>query len=363
MQIINQIARFFVGGLFIFSGLIKVNDPVGTAIKLEEYFEVFSSDIASFFIVFVPYALYLSVFLCVLEVVLGVALILNHRIKLTVWLLLITIVFFTFLTFYSAYFNKVTDCGCFGDAIKLTPWESFIKDIILLVLILILFFNRRNIVPIFSKKVGEIVLIAATAVNLFIAWYAIAHLPFIDFRAYKIGNHIPTMMEPSGEFQYLYLMEKDGKIHKFDEYPTDKSFTFKELKILNPEVQPVVTDYSIWNDDGEYTEESFKGNKLYFIIYNVNKASSENIADMKELAQKLSGRVEVAVLTSSDEASFEAFRHEHQLSVPYFYSDATVLKTIVRSNPGLWLLKDGVVKGKWHHNDVPTSDEVFNLLY
>jgi len=131
--------RLLVGGLFIFSGLIKVNDPVGTSIKLNEYFDVFSNDIASFFFYFKSFALELAVFLVVVEVLLGVMLILGVKSRLTVWTLALMILFFTFLTFYSAYFNKVTDCGCFGDAIKLTPWESFYKDVILVVLIAILF--------------------------------------------------------------------------------------------------------------------------------------------------------------------------------------------------------------------------------
>ena len=136
MNKLTAAARYIVGFLFIISGLIKVNDPVGTQIKLEEYFEVFSSDIWSGFHALVPLALFLSVFLSVLEVVLGVALLVKYKMKITTTVLLVLIVFFTFLTFYSAYFNKVTDCGCFGDALKLTPWQSFIKDIVLLVLIM-----------------------------------------------------------------------------------------------------------------------------------------------------------------------------------------------------------------------------------
>ena len=129
MNLVATIVRFLVGGLFIFSGLIKINDPVGTAIKMEEYFEVFSTDFGSFFHAFVPYALPIAIFLCVLEVVLGLAIILNYRTNISIIVLLLLLAFFTFLTFYSAYFNKVTDCGCFGDAIKLTPWQSFYKDI------------------------------------------------------------------------------------------------------------------------------------------------------------------------------------------------------------------------------------------
>ena len=133
MRIIYTLSRYFVGSLFIFSGGIKINDPVGTQIKLEEYFQVFSSDFTSLFEIFIPFSLFISVFLCCLEIVIGFALLLNFRMKITSSVTMGLIIFFTFLTFYSAYFNKVTDCGCFGDAIKLTPWESFSKDIVLLV--------------------------------------------------------------------------------------------------------------------------------------------------------------------------------------------------------------------------------------
>src|SRR5690606_2551929 len=151
-QIFLMLVRLIVGGLFIFSGLIKVNDPVGTSIKLEEYFDVFSFDIAPFFAYLKEISLPLAVFWVVLEVVLGVMLIFGVKLRLTVVLLSLMIVFFTFLTFYSAYFNKVTDCGCFGDAIKLTPWESFYKDVFLLVLIAVLFFFRKDLVD--TRSVG-----------------------------------------------------------------------------------------------------------------------------------------------------------------------------------------------------------------
>ena len=210
MNIIKEFARYAVGALFIFSGAIKVNDPVGTQIKLTEYFEVFATDIAPFFEWFVPAALFLSVFLSVLEVVLGIALILGYRMKLTAWVLLAMIIFFTFLTFYSAYFNKVTDCGCFGDAIKPTPWQSFKKDIILLVFIGIVFWKKETYKPWFGKRFREFKIIGSTVFLIFIAIYAIMHLPFIDFRTYKVGNHLPTLMSNSEPLRYKYIVEKDG---------------------------------------------------------------------------------------------------------------------------------------------------------
>ena len=140
LRTVTRVCWFLLGALFIFSGLIKLNDPVGTAYKLEEYFEVFAVDFGSFFLYFKGIARTLSIILSSLEVILGAALLLRWHLRKTLWSLLALLVFFTFLTFYSAAFNKVTDCGCFGDFIKLTPWVSFTKDLFLLVLWAIVFF-------------------------------------------------------------------------------------------------------------------------------------------------------------------------------------------------------------------------------
>lgn len=361
MNIIKEFARYAVGGLFIFSGMIKVNDPVGTAIKLEEYFTVFSADIAPFFEWFVPAALFLSVFLSVLEVVLGVALIVGYRMKITAWILLAMIVFFTFLTFYSAYFNKVTDCGCFGDAIKLTPWQSFYKDIILLVLIGVIFWKKDTYNSFFSSFAREIQMGTLTLVLTIIAIYAIRNLPFIDFRTYKVGGHIPTLMKTSAPLKYEYVVEKDGERYSFENYPSEPGYTFIESNLLNPEAQPKITDLSVWNDNGDFTDELLTGNKLVIIVHNVEKASKAKIDRLRNLTYK-NPNFDTWILTSSGYEIFEGFRHSTQLAAPFFYADATVLKTIVRSNPGVWLIKDGTVLGKWHYRNTPLADEVVELL-
>lgn len=361
MKILKEIARYAVGGLFIFSGLIKVNDPVGTAIKLEEYFDVFSVDIAPFFEWFIPAALFLSVFLSVLEVVLGVALIIGYRMKITSWILLGMIVFFTFLTFYSAYFNKVTDCGCFGDAIKLTPWESFYKDIILLVLIVIIFIKKGDYNPFFSPLFREIKVIGTTVFMIAFALYAIQHLPFIDFRSYKIGAHIPTLMKNSEPLKYVYIMEKDGEEIEFETYPTDPSYTYIEARLTNPDAAAKITDLNVWINDEDKTGELLRGSKLLIIVHNSNKASLKKIDRIRNLTYQ-NDRFETWILTSSGYEIFEAFRHKNQLAAPYYFTDATVLKTIVRSNPGVVLIKDGTVLGKWHYNDTPLTDEVIEIL-
>ena len=215
MSWVKSAARFAVGGLFIFSGLIKVNDPVGTAIKLEEYFNVFSSDFASFFGALEPFALYFSIFLVVLEVALGVAVLINFRMPTTSWILLLLILFFTFLTFYSAFFNKVTDCGCFGDAIKLTPWESFTKDLILLSLILVIFPFRYQFKPLFGKRIGDLIIGLVVVVNVYLDIHAIGDHKFSKLRTYKTVGSIPTGMGPSGPLRNLYILEKDGEKFEF----------------------------------------------------------------------------------------------------------------------------------------------------
>lgn len=361
MNIIKEIARYITGSLFIFSGLIKINDPVGTAIKLREYFDVFAYDISPLFEWFVPVALFLSVFLSVLEVILGIALFIGYRMRITAWILLLLIIFFTFLTFYSAYFNKVTDCGCFGDAIKLTPWQSFAKDVVLLVLIVIIFIKKGEYRSFFSVFFREVKIVGATVVLVLLALYAIRHLPYIDFRVYKVGNYLPDLMRPSEPLRYEYILEKDGQQFKFESYPAEPGYTYIGSRLLNPGAQPKITDLSVWNDDGEFTDELMTGTKLVIIIQDVKKASLKRMDRIRNLTYQNS-HFQTWILTSSSYDVFEAFRHRHQLGAPYFFADATVLKTIVRSNPGIWLIKDGTVLGKWHYRDTPLAKDIIPLL-
>ncbi|PRY87888.1 BT_3928 family protein [Mongoliibacter ruber] len=360
-QTLLFIIRLFVGGLFIFSGLIKVNDPVGTAIKLEEYFDVFSNDIASFFYLFKDIALPLAVFLVVAEVVLGVMLILGVRLRLTVWALGLMILFFTFLTFYSAYFNKVTDCGCFGDAIKLTPWESFIKDIILLVLIGVLFFYRNSLSnsgPAWAKWTVRVSLVLSVA----LAITAIRNLPFIDFRAYKEGVNIPEAMQPSAPLQYEYVMEKDGEEFIFDQYPSDDSYEFKEMKLVNEDALPKISDFAVWNDDGDYTDEILTGRKAVILITSISKMNRAYLEKLDEVMRGLEGTpITPLVVAASSQNEIDTLIQDRAWNVTGYQADATVIKTIMRSNPGLMLLDEGKVLRKYHVRNTPNSGEVIDV--
>ncbi len=372
-KITDHVARWLVGGLFVFSGLIKLNDPVGTEIKLEEYFEVFATDFHPLFRIFIPYALHIGLALVVLEVVLGVAVLLYYRMRLTAPVLLALIVFFTFLTGYSAIFNKVTDCGCFGDAIKLTPWQSFYKDLVLLVFILHLYAYRKTYVPVLRTLEGHAVIAVVTVICFGLGIYAIRHLPFIDFRPYKIGNHIPDQMKlPPGakpdSVLMTFIYRKDGRLveltlNELNQIDSTYQFVDRVDKVIRQGDRPKITDYSVTDINGNnVTEQTFQGAKLLIVFHNVQKASVANLERIRRLIKEIEGHAEVMLLTSSPETEFETFRHEYQLAAPYYFADATVLKTIVRSNPGITLWVNGTVKGMWHHNDTPSAEEVMQLI-
>ncbi|KAA9333206.1 DoxX family protein [Hymenobacter busanensis] len=359
MRLFVRICWLLLGGLFIFSGLVKLNDPVGTAYKLEEYFEVFAIDFASFFLVFKSAARTLSIFLSTLEVTLGVALLLRWQMRFTLRALLVLLVFFGFLTFYSAAFNKVTDCGCFGDFIKLTPWTSFFKDLFLLGLWAVVFFNQRYLRRVFAKgTLGTMYITFAAAVAAGIGVYALGHMPYFDFLPYKVGNDIGALMKPSAPLRYKYVMEKNGTTQDFEEYPTDTLWKFKQMVPLNPEAGPKITDFKVWGAQQEdVTQEVLKGNKLLLIVQGVEKADRDRFAQINQLLASIDSskkKVEPFIVTSASPNEFDVFRHEVNLAGPYYFADATVLKSMIRSNPGFLLLKDGVVKGKYHYHDIPT---------
>lgn len=366
-HVIDQFSRYFIGIFFIFSGLIKLNDPVGTEIKMEEYFEVFATDFHPVFLIFKGIAMEIGLLMIILEIVLGVAVLIYWKMRTTTTLVLILLIFFTFLTGYSHFTNAVTDCGCFGDAIKLTPFQSFIKDLILLVFVMHLFWYRKSYQQVLYTKSGNLVIGVVTVLSLVIGIYAIEHLPFIDFRAYKVGDNIPEQMKPQEQpvFEYVFIRKDNGKEERSTKYLMDTTlYKYKSVEQLNPDkTKAKITDYSVSTPEGEdVTQMTFEGNKLLFVMYDVKKASTGNMDQIRELIKNLDGQVDMMILTSSGPDEAEAFRHEHQLAIPYYLADATVLKTIVRANPGITVWSDGTVKGMWHHNDTPDASDVLSLL-
>lgn len=359
MKILVHIARFFVGALFIFSGFIKLNDPLGFSYKLQEYFspEVLNLEFLS------PYALLISIVLVIVEVVLGITLLLGYYKKMTLWLLLAMILFFTFLTFYSAYFNKVTDCGCFGDAIPLVPWESFAKDVILLVLILFLMAFQKYIQPLFNNKLVQtgIVFLSFIGCMLF-AYHVLLHLPWLDFRAYKEGSNITENMTipegaPEAIFEYNWKFDVNGEekiITTTGAYPqVDGKFIDYELKQIQEGYIPPVHDFTIEKGDQDYTTTFLeKENVIAIVAYNIDKTEREGYRAIKDITEEAIRKGYTVIgLTSSGTNVHEKFVRDYKLPFEFYYTDETTLKTIVRASPGIVSLNKGTILQKLHYND------------
>jgi uncharacterized membrane protein YphA (DoxX/SURF4 family) len=359
MKLLVHLSRLLVGALFIFSGFIKLNDPLGFSYKLQEYF---SSDVLNIPF-FEPYALGIAIFVVVYEVVLGVFLLVGYKPKFTVWSLLGMIVFFTFLTFYAAYFDKVKDCGCFGDFLKMTPWESFTKDVILLVLILILFFGVRHIKPLFSKLGVTIVALLGFIASLWFGYHVLMHLPAIDFRAYKVGNNILEEMSiPENAkkpvIEYTWVFEVNGEEKEFvtnGSYPeVDGKYLSVETKMIEEGYEPKILDFSIESEDEDLTTYFLEKEHLIMIVsYGLETAEKKGLEKLKAISDEaLQNGYTVIGLTASGNDTKQYIKETYQLDFDFYLCDEKVLKTIVRSNPGVVKLNKGTVIQKVHWNDI-----------
>jgi uncharacterized membrane protein YphA (DoxX/SURF4 family) len=359
MKLLVHISRLLVGALFIFSGFIKLNDPLGFSYKLQEYF---SSDVLNIPF-FEPYALGIAIFVVVYEVVLGVFLLVGYKPKFTVWSLLGMIVFFTFLTFYAAYFDKVKDCGCFGDFLKMTPWESFTKEIILLVLILILFFGVRYIKPLFSKLGVTIVALLGFIASLWFGYHVLMHLPAIDFRAYKVGNNIMEEMSiPENAkkpvIEYTWVFEVNGEEKEFvtnGSYPeVDGKYLSVETKMIEEGYEPKILDFSIESEDEDLTTYFLEKEHLIMIVsYGLETAEKKGLDKLKAISDEaLRNGYTVIGLTASGNDTKQYIKETYHLDFDFYLCDEKVLKTIVRSNPGVVKLNKGTVIQKVHWNDI-----------
>ena len=373
------ICRILVGLLFIFSGLVKINDPLGFSYKLEEYFDVFHLSFLG------GLSLILAIVLCSLEIILGVALLIGVRAIQVAWGLLLLIIFFAFLTFYSAAFNVVQTCGCFGDAIPLTPWQSFSKDLVLLLLIIILFINRNNIRPLFSAQTGDRLLVLTTVIAIGLGLYTYNFLPVFDFLPYKIGaNILDEMKTPPGaqpdvfEITYHLKNKKTGATKVMTDALYMSSNIWKdnnwevvgvpENRLIKKGFEPKIRDLNIQDAQGtDYTKEVL-GNPYYSLVivaYNLNATDNEAIGRINALALNLAENyhTHTVLLTANSPTDAQAFSKAHHLVAEIFYADGVPLKTIVRANPGILLLKKGVVINKWHYHSMPKYDDLVKKYF
>lgn len=365
MKLLNNISRIIVGIVFIFSGFVKAVDPLGFGYKFSDYFEAFGMEFFS------SISLPLAILMSALEFGIGFSLILGTFKKITNWLLLLFMVFFTILTFILAIFNPVTDCGCFGDAITMTNWETFSKNVFLMIFTLILFYNRNKYEIKWNLNTQIFIAGAPIMFSVLLSIYCYRNLPIIDFRPYKIGTYIPEKMiipdgAPQAEYETVLVYEKDGVQKEFDlqNFP-DSSWTWVETRntLISEGYIPPIHDFTIESLDGnDITNIVLNENKFTFLLvaYDLKKTNSKNMEDINKLANYIqdSGDGNFLCLTSSVQSEMKEFKIKNKTTFPFFNTDEITLKTIVRSNPGIVLLKKGTVIGKWHHRNTPSVEEI-----
>lgn len=365
MRFLLFISRIIVGLVFCFSGFVKAVDPLGSCYKFTDYF-TYAFDMPALAGLSLPLAFVLSA----LEFTTGVMLIFKLRSNMAAWLALIFMIIFTPLTFYLALTNPVHDCGCFGDAIVLTNWETFYKNVILCVFVVFVFIKRRMLDNPLSDNAELAIAIAVFCFGLLFQHYMIRHLPIIDFRPYKVGTYIPDkMIYPEDAkrdvIEHLFIMEntQTGEVKKFtlEEYPSDTElwkYVDREDRVIEEGYKPPIHDFTmVVPDDStglDYVPMlmQYENPVLLVVMHKLEKADEDGLEMLKQL-EDYANRKEyvIGALTSSNLDVINSVKDKYQVSMQFFNTDDITLKTIVRANPGIVLLQKGTVMGKWNFRD------------
>lgn len=352
MQNFLKILRWTVGLLFIFSGLIKANDPLGLSYKMQEFFDVWGVQFLN------DYTLGFALVMNTLEIVAGIALLIQFPYKQTLWLLLGLIVFFSFLTGYALFSGKIKTCGCFGDCIPLTPKTSFIKDIVLLVSIVILLINHKKAKSNTHKYLGIFVLLLATTSVGYGQYYVLDHLPFIDCLPYKAGNDIvEKMKQPNGAIKDSVSIqmefEKDGKAYFFDanHFPEnfDSTYVYKNRKEVvvskGNGLVPAIVDFEITNLNGVDTTQALFATEIPYVLVLAGKIEA-NIP-WENLLSSLHKKYKLVYIVTSDKAGAQQFLSKENILI----GDITMLKTAARVWPSIVLMNGSTIMQKKSYID------------
>jgi uncharacterized membrane protein YphA (DoxX/SURF4 family) len=365
MKIAVTIARVFTGLLFIFSGLVKAIDPKGLGFKMQEFFEAWSNSgfMPGLMKTFDAHALTFSVIMITLEVIVGVALLVGWQKRITTWVLLLLMLFFTFLTSYVLFTGKIRACGCFGDCIPLTPTQTFSKDIFLLILALFILFNLKYINPIAKPIINFLCVAIATILVLFLQWYVLKNLPLKDCLPYKPGNNILELRKmPANaiqdKYEYSFIYEKNGAKKEFTSSPDS---TWKYVDRKQTLIQkgsnniPLINDYSLSTESGNDSTEAILNTKgEYYLMYikSLEDYPKSWNADAAFILKTITENKTIYIVTSELTKVKERFANEVSLKpvfakINFVTCDATVMKTVARVNPTLYLMDGPLVKQKW----------------
>lgn len=362
MKILVNISRAIVGILFIFSGLVKAMDPHGLAYKMQEFFDVWAMNhsLASFMYWLSDFALPFAIIMIALEIIVGVGILLGIWKKFFTWLILLLIIFFAFLTGYAALSGKISTCGCFGDCIPLTSMESFIKDLVLLVLILILFFGRKYIIPLFTPAFDILLLVISTFLVLYYQWFVMRHLPTVDCLPFKKGGNVLQLRKMPADAvpdkkDYTFVYEKNGKKQNFtikDLPDSSWHFVSREDIIISKgkDNEPPIKDFNLITLSGNDTTEAVLSLDASYYLFFVKGFTKTDywFTDFIRIYQhaKQTNRL-LYIVTPEMAKANDFFNKRNNYNIPVFSLDATAFKTAARTNPELYLMKGPVIKNKW----------------
>lgn len=365
-----EACRLLIGIVFVFSGFVKAVDPVGGAIKIGEYLASFGLD------GLLPFTGLLSFNLSAIEFALGACMLLGVYRRYVSFLVLVFMAFMTPLTLYLALFDPVSDCGCFGDALVISNWETFFKNVVLSVAAVTVFIHNQRMFQCFTFRAYWFVALYAYLFGVGFAYYNYNHLPVIDFRPYKVGANIPQLMEipegaPQDEYKYTFVYEKDGVKKEFslEDYPAnDSSWTFVESKteLVKKGYQPPVAAFNLYDGEGEDVTAEIIGNPGPVLLLVAPKLEEADDRRMDEINGVYDYALEHTIpfycVTGSSPEAIDAWSDNTGAEYPFRMADEVLLKTIIRSNPGLVLLKGGTILGKWHYNDIPSEEHVKEVM-
>ena len=354
------VVRSLLGLLFMFSGFVKGVDPIGTQYRITDYFIAFGMEWA------IPYSLTLAVILNASEFVLGAMLLFNIKLKITAWLVMVMMAIFTVITFNDAVSNPVPDCGCFGDALIITNWQTFYKNLIIDALLMIVFFSRFRIRFSFENKVEYALIVSFILLSVWFQIFNIQHLPLIDYREWKVGNKMTVDNKKPLKYYLTYKNKETGETREFlsPNYPYDDSvwmakWEFAGQRVVDP--NPKSSDLVLEDETGnDVTDQVIANPDFQFMLvsYNINEMNTKNIDKIKKFLSQCTGDgYSFVLLTSSIPEDVHHFIDKYNLDIDYYFADDVSLEAMIRSNPGLVLLKNGVVLGKWHYNDFPDYED------
>jgi hypothetical protein len=366
MKILRLASRIIIGLVFIFSGVVKAIDPLGSAYKFHDYFQAFNMGFLN------TLSLTLSIVLCTAEFIAGFSVLTGIRQKTGLWGVLIMLGIFTPLTFILALTNPVSDCGCFGDAIHLTNWQTFGKNIVLVLFLIVLFTGKNQIRSIFNKTTEWLIIISVVILFIGFSLFNLRYLPIIDFLPYKTGAKIADkMFIPEGatpdQYSTTFIYEKNGVRKEFDinNYPgNDSTWKFVDQKsvLIRKGYKPPIHDFSINTINGDDLTQnilSYHGYTVLMISKRLPEANQKWLSQGFKIGDYCKAKgIDFYILTSSGKDEIKSYEN----GLTFCSTDETTLKTMIRANPGYILLKNGSILGKWSWANVPEQEWFGKLM-